>query len=659
MNPSISRLAGTLALALTLGISACATRTQTIVVIDGDATVRAEAATLDVSILGPTGESVRTLSLHPGVEVPAMPFTIALEPSQGDASRRFTVDVTARRADGSTMTRARTSSGYVSGRALELRVYLEMQCATVSCTGESTCRGGRCDALFVDPSTLPPYPSSTPDAATSSEAGPGDAGPQRDAGDAGSLDAARADGGPDAGASDAGGTDAGSLDAGSTDAGNRDAGSLDGGGRDAGTDAATVDGGRSDGGTPSTAGPLGFAGASGASVEVRAFGADESTVCFGGEADRAIQIGASPIPTGSSGMGTAWIACYDVTGAAPTLRFARAIESIGGMRVGGIALDDAGTVYALVYSDGRVARTFDGIASTSRAFALRFTASGTIDGVTALLSETLYVTAATVAGSTLYVTDMDTFGNSAAVSRIDLGSLVLQATDYLTTGWHYGLAFSTFGVVLGRDEAANGAVVHRVALDTIRPPTWSRRASAGSEARAATIDGAGEIFVAGAAHGDLSWAGDTHVTHGTDTFRDAVLTRMDGSGNVLALERIAVSTGEDFANVVMRDGTDVVVAGNSPALDAPPGLTSLPSDGGSIESWVIVTDASTCAPTRWERLAATDQVSIVSGGISGGWLYVAGMMRGTARAVSSPAFGASGATAAGVQDGFLVRMPIP
>ncbi len=633
---------------LAFGLTGCATRTQTIVVVDGDATVRADAAALDVRILGPTGDTLRTLTARPGLDAPELPFTLALEPASGDASRRFTVEVTAQRADGSTMTSARASSGYLAGRVLELRVYLEMQCASVSCAGETACRGGRCEPVFVDPGTLPSYPASPVDAAGGHDGATTDADRPEDAG----IDGGAADGGHDGGA-----RDSGTSDGGTSDAGARDAGARDGGG-DSGTDGGP-DAGR-DGGVVRTAGPIAFAGAVGASVEVRSFGAGAQTVCFGGETDHTMQIGGQTIMEGTSGLGQAFLACYDVGGAAPVLRFARGIESIGGLRVGAITLDASGAIYALVYSDPRVARTFDGIAATSRAFALRLDASGTITAATPFASETVYLTGAAIDGGTLYVTDMDSFGNSCAVTRFDVATMALGTTEYLTTGWHYGLALAGFGVVLGRDEASNAALAYRVSLATIRPPTWTlRSASPGSEARAAAIDESDDIFIGGTARGDMSWVGDGHVTHGTDAAADATLTRVAADGSVLALERIAAGTGNDLVNVVARTGASVVMAGSSAALVSPPGLGTLASDGGSTESWAIVADAATCVPARWERVAATDQAAILTGGVWDGWLYVAGTMRGTARAVSSSAFGATGRTAVGVQDGFLVRMPIP
>lgn len=635
--------------ALAFAIAGCATRTQTIVVVDGDATVRADAATLDVRVLGPTGEALRTLAVQPGVDAPELPFTLALEPVNGDASRRFTVEVTAHRADGTTMTSARSESGYLAGRALELRVYLEMQCASITCSADTTCRGGRCGPVFVDPSTLPSYPSGGVDAASPGDGGSSDAARP----DGGGLDGGGGDGGRDGGARDGGGGDAGPIDASAHDGGG-DAGTSADAGADAGRD-----GGATDGGTVGTAGPLAFAGAAGASVEVRAFAADAQTVCFGGETDHTMQVGAQTITEGSSGLGQAFLACYDVSGPTPALRFARGIEPIGGLRVGAIALDGT-TTYALVYADPRVARTFDGIAATSRAFALRLDASGTITAATPFAAETVYLTAAVVDGASLYVTDMDTFGNSGAVTRFDVATMTLGTTDYLTTGWNFDLALSGFGVVVGRDEASNAALVHRVSLASIRPPTWTLRStSTGSESRAAAIDASDEIFVGGAARGDMSWTGDSHVTRGPDMGRDVVLTHLDADGHVLALERIASGPGDDFVNVVAREGTEVVMAGASAGLTAPTGLSTLPSDGGSNESWVIVADATSCLPTRWERLASTAQVTVLGGGVSGGWLYLAGTMRGTTRALSSSAFGASGATTVGVQDGFLVRVPIP
>ncbi len=143
----------------------CATRTQTFAVLDGDDIVRAETVTLDVEVRGDDGAVVRTSTFRPGAGDPSLPFSLALEPRSGDASRRFEVHAVARRSDGSTVAEARVRSGYVSGRALSLRVYLTTACRDVACPDPiTTCRAGACADLFVPPETLPDHPDTRFDA---------------------------------------------------------------------------------------------------------------------------------------------------------------------------------------------------------------------------------------------------------------------------------------------------------------------------------------------------------------------------------------------------------------------------------------------------------------------------------------------------------------
>ena len=183
-------------LSLLLLSCSAGSRSQVMVVVDGEDRVRAMSERLEVVVRA--GEQLEdvvfslTSSRSEGI---AWGTTVAVAPRARDASRRFRVDATAYDASGVVAT-TYAISGFVEGEVRELRLLLRNACIGARCDEDRACReGGECVEPFIPPDLLPPF--------VREDAGRDDADPGTDAGqDAGTTDAgtdAGRDGGSDAG----------------------------------------------------------------------------------------------------------------------------------------------------------------------------------------------------------------------------------------------------------------------------------------------------------------------------------------------------------------------------------------------------------------------------------------------------------------------------
>lgn len=154
----------------TLSMVGCAQpRTQVVVVIDGDDSVRARTNTVRLEVWrfdGVRGERLRDENPRPGAgrDVP-WPFQTVLAPLGNDASRRYEVSATALDRDGQPIVVARAISGYTPGDTRVLRLFLDTRCESRTCAAaDATCREGVCVDVEILPSNLPTLASYGADA---------------------------------------------------------------------------------------------------------------------------------------------------------------------------------------------------------------------------------------------------------------------------------------------------------------------------------------------------------------------------------------------------------------------------------------------------------------------------------------------------------------
>lgn len=226
------------------GLSGCTTitqvpSTQVMVVIDADQSVRGAAASLDVTVVGPSG----TPLMQP-VSGVRFPLRVAVVPEGGDATREFTVTATARSRTGTSLGTVRGRTRFVPSSLRELRLVIEGCCAALSCSTEQTCEDCACAMLVTSaPESLPTFVPGDAQVEPSDgsieapDAGAPDASAiDASAIDTGSVDASAIDASvPDASAPDAGAIDASAIDASAIDAGSVDASAVDTGSTDAGS----------------------------------------------------------------------------------------------------------------------------------------------------------------------------------------------------------------------------------------------------------------------------------------------------------------------------------------------------------------------------------------------------------------------------------------
>ncbi len=137
-----------------------APRTQVMLIVDADATVRAMSPNVSVRIRG--GESLDMISAGETREFfgPQFPMEVPIIPRDNEANRVFRVEVRAIPPSGGPSIVVRAASGFVRGQTRSLFVFLSGSCAGDECAGqpEQTCAEGRCQTVtFTRPDTLPIY----------------------------------------------------------------------------------------------------------------------------------------------------------------------------------------------------------------------------------------------------------------------------------------------------------------------------------------------------------------------------------------------------------------------------------------------------------------------------------------------------------------------
>lgn len=659
-------------------VAGCATRTQTFVVLDGDALVRRDTRAIALEVRDDTDAVVIDTTLSPGAGDPPLPFSIALEPRGGDASRRFTVHVIAQRDDGSEIARAHVRSGYVAGRALSLRVYLTTACNDVVCDDPSTtCRNGRCEDLFVPPQTLPDHPDDRFDAGPGADVGvaPEDAGSEQpDVGampdpDAGAIDASAID----ASTLDARAIDASELDASATDASTIDASAIDASAMDAAMPAdahVTPDASGPDAGMD--AGPpvlepgvlLHVSGDPGTFADIIHVTGDDTQVCAAGRVRGGAMVAGVRVDAATSGLTGTWIACFDVGSSGLTRRYVRQLEPVGDTLVGAIALDASGRLYLGINSNP-AGRTFGTTTSTARSVLVRLERDGTLSAALPVSSPEIdEPTQAVMTGSQLYTTGFASGGVDAVASRFETSSFARTSSLRTHGGVNLGLDVGSAGVIIGgyfNPGPTDVATVRLVDL-ALGTTLWSRDSVGSGYVQAVAMNAAGHSFVGTRARfGAFQWAGLGTISPGGDVgdSGDIVMTRFDPSGAIVWMTRPIASSGEDVVGAmdVSEDGS-LVAVGYAPDLLAPAGLLELGGRTAGREGWVMRMNGDTGAPVAWDRITATTDCVVQRMWRTGEWLYVTGLFRGTVTAAVSPAFGA-GLTSTGMQDGFVVRLRVP
>jgi hypothetical protein len=163
-----------LALAAALGASCGGPdpRTQVMVLIDADPTVKLETERLRISVRGGRSEAAGGLDLReqrefqrdaPGAEALVWPTLVAVVPLDGDVGRIFELEAEAIDGTRRSLVLARARTGFVAGRTLALRLRLEDACRGVFCRAGTTCRQARCVDALVPVTSLPPYDPGAPE----------------------------------------------------------------------------------------------------------------------------------------------------------------------------------------------------------------------------------------------------------------------------------------------------------------------------------------------------------------------------------------------------------------------------------------------------------------------------------------------------------------
>jgi hypothetical protein len=653
-------------------VAGCATRTQTFVVLDGDDVVRRDTRAIELEVRDDAGAVVREATLMPGAGDPPLPFSLALEPRGGDASRRFTVQVIARDEGGAEVARAEVRSGYVAGRALSLRVFLTTACNDVVCADPSTtCRNGRCEDLFVPPETLPDHPDDRFDAGPREDALPLldawmpllDAGPVPDA----DHDAARVDTGPepiDAGAMDAFSPDALAPDAFAPDAFT----SPDAFAPDAFTipDANAPDAGMDAGPPPLEPGVLlHVSGDPGTVADIVHVTGDDTQVCAAGRVRGAATVAGVRLDAPTSGIFGTWVACFDVIAGGTVRRYVRLLEPVGDTLVGAIALDASGRLYVGVNSNS-AGRTFGTTTLTARAALVRLEHDGTISAAIPFSAPEIdEPTQAVTSGAQIFATGFASGGADTTVSLYETSAFARTSSLRTHTGLNVALDVGSAGVIVGGyfNPGSTDIATLRLVDRALGATLWSRDSVASGYVQAVAMNDAGHAFVGTRARfGDFQWAGTSAISRsadGTDP-GDIVVTRFDATGTPVWITRPIVSTaGEDVVGAMdVADDGSVVAVGYAPDLVAPTGLTELAGRTSGREGWVMRMSADTGAPIAWDRVSATTDCVVQRMWRTGEWLYVTGLFRGTVTAAASTAFGA-GLASTGMQDAFVVRMRVP
>jgi hypothetical protein len=187
--------------------------TQLVVVVDSDYRVPAELAAVTAEILDGTGTPVSSQEFVLTAEATeaeatrfTVPFSFAVVPVGGDASRRITVEVSGLAAlGGEPLVTRRAITGFLPERSLRLPMFLASACeGRPPCSEGQTCTRSGCQSADVPPESLPvarPGEELRFDAGQPSDAGPRDGALfDGDGADAAVVDSSVADGSvPDGG----------------------------------------------------------------------------------------------------------------------------------------------------------------------------------------------------------------------------------------------------------------------------------------------------------------------------------------------------------------------------------------------------------------------------------------------------------------------------
>lgn len=156
--PHGGRLA-TLALVALFG--SCASQrppTEIFLMVDADTSLRAEAGSLRVRVIGSTFGGASEVALDRtlvGTEL-AWPVTLGVVPRGGDATRGLRVEATLTSPTGVTA-RVSARTSYLPEQIRVLRLTLDACCAGVVCVDAETCSACVCVSDAVDVRTLPPF----------------------------------------------------------------------------------------------------------------------------------------------------------------------------------------------------------------------------------------------------------------------------------------------------------------------------------------------------------------------------------------------------------------------------------------------------------------------------------------------------------------------
>lgn len=501
-------------------------------------------------------------------------------------------------------------------------------------------------------------------AGTAGQAGTGQAGDAGQAGEGGSSGQAGAGQAGDAGqAGVAGAGQAGAGQGGAGQAGQAGAGAGMGGAGQAG--AGMGGAGTGGGGAGGAPGVLLQLGAAGATFERTRVVADATQVCAGGKAFGApfklggVTVVGSTVP----GVSVPWIACFDLAGGTPTLRYARSFLPDGGGQIDALHLQN-GTLYAAGRLYPVTPVSLDGKMVNGRSFVAEIGADGKVVAATALDTpggagaETEYLSDLFGDAAGLALAGTDFYGNSASWTLLSL-ALVPSPPAYGFTGYHTTMALGTTTLISGgQREAPQAALVAARKRATPGDEVYRTHSKDPGETASILPLAADAAITLTKTPGKLEWENAAFVHTNAGTGRDCVLTRFDAAGVPQWIAPVAAGPDDDDC-LALRPlpGGEAVGVGFSTGLVAPPGLAALPSSGGR-EGWVVRVAQADGKALAWERLRSTKLAAptdVVAG--PNGTVFVVGSFEGTMSAASSGALGA-GIDALGT-DAFLVMLPLP
>jgi hypothetical protein len=139
-------------------------KTQTVIDLDADASVRARTQSLRVVITGSDQRGQLTGDAEPSLdevltfgadEDVHWPLRFVLEPPRGDFSRLFALTASARDDHSQVLAQVRVASGYVSGQVRHLALRFDEACVRVTCGDDQTCSGGDCRDAWIAPADTP------------------------------------------------------------------------------------------------------------------------------------------------------------------------------------------------------------------------------------------------------------------------------------------------------------------------------------------------------------------------------------------------------------------------------------------------------------------------------------------------------------------------